>query len=110
MIRFVFRFVGLWILAAGFVALVRDGTKSIAGNAVFTTALSEDWTNIHASSLQAIEAAIARNVDPYIGGWLWDPVVLAILSAPTFVVLGVFGSMLILIGRRKKPLIGYGRD
>ena len=37
MIRFVFRFVGLWILAAGFVALVRDGTKSIAGNAVFIT-------------------------------------------------------------------------
>ena len=25
MIRFVFRFFGLWILAAGFVALVRDG-------------------------------------------------------------------------------------
>lgn len=110
MIRFVFRFAGLWILAAGFVALVRDGTKSIAGNAVFTTSLSEDWTNIHASSLQALEAAIARNVDPYIGGWLWDPVALAILSAPTFAVFGVAGSVLILIGRRKKRLIGYGRD
>src|SRR4029077_14993208 len=93
LIRFVFLFIGLWILAAGFVALVRDGTKSIAGNAVFTTALTADWTNIHASSLQALEAAIARSVDPYIGGWLWDPVVLGILSAPTFVVLGVLGSI-----------------
>jgi len=110
MIRFVFRSLGLWILAAGFVALVLDGTKSIAGNAVFTTALSEDWTNIHASSLQALEAAIAQRVDPYVGGWVWDPVVLAILGAPTFVVLGVIGSLLILIGRRKRPLIGYGRD
>jgi hypothetical protein len=36
--------------------------------------------------------------------------VLGILSAPTFVVLGILGSILILIGRRKKPLIGYGRD
>jgi hypothetical protein len=110
MIRFVFRFIGLWILAAGFVALVRDGTKSIAGNAVFTTALSEDWTNIHASSLQALEAAVARHVDPLVGGWVWDPVALGILSAPTFVALGVIGSIMILVGRRKKPLIGYGRD
>jgi hypothetical protein len=110
MIRFVFRFVGLWVLAAGFVALVRDGTKSIAGNAVFMTKLGEDWTNIHASSLQGLEAAIARHVDPYLGQWLWDPVVLGILAAPTFAVFGIIGSILILIGRRKKPLIGYGRD
>src|ERR1043166_2715970 len=110
MIPFVFRFIGLWILAAGFVALVRDGTKSIAGNTVFTTALSEDWTNIHATSLQSLEAAINRQVDPYLSGWLWDPVALAILSAPPFGVLGVIGAILILIGRRKKPLIGYGRD
>jgi len=110
MIRFVFRFVGLWILAAGFVALVRDGTKSIAANAVFVTRLSEDWTNIQATSLQSLEAAVARYVEPYVGGWVWDPVVLGILAAPTFVVLGILGSVLILIGRKKKRLIGYGRD
>ena len=58
MIRFLFRFIGLWILAAGFVALVRDGTKSIAGNAVFTTKLADDWNNIHASSLESLKAAV----------------------------------------------------
>ena len=110
MIRFVFRFLGLWILAAGFVALVRDGTKSIAGNAVFITQLSEDWTNIHATSLQSLQTVIAERVEPYVGRWLWDPVVLGILAAPTFVVLGIIGSILILIGRKKKKLIGYGRD
>ena len=45
MIRFVFRFIGLWVLAAGFVALVRDGTKSIAANAFVVTSLTEDWNN-----------------------------------------------------------------
>ena len=110
MIRFVFRFIGLWILAAGFVALVRDGTKSIAGNALFMTALSEDWTNIHGTSLQALETMIAQRVDPYVGGWVWDPLMAAILAAPTFMVLGILGAILILIGRRKKALIGYGRD
>jgi hypothetical protein len=110
MIRFIFRFIGLWILAAGFVALVRDGTKSIAGNQVFMTRLIEDWTNLHGASLQALEAAIAKHVTPYAGSWVWDPVVQTILAAPTFVVLGVLGSLLILIGRKKRKLIGYGRD
>jgi len=106
MIRFVFRFIGLWILAAGFVALVRDGTKSIAGNAVFITKLGEDWNNIHSTSLQLLQPAIERHV----AIWLWDPVMLTILTAPSWVVLGVLGSIFMLIGRKKKPLIGYGRD
>lgn len=110
MIRFVFRFAGLCILAAGFIALVRDGTKSIAGSAIFLTKLVEDWTNIHLNSLQGLEALIARYVTPYVGQWVWDPVAQFILNAPTFAVLGVLGAILILIGQKKKPLIGYGRD
>jgi len=105
MIRFLFRFVGLWILAAGFVALVRDGTKSIAGNQVFITRLGEDWNNLHPASLQSLQPVIERHA-----GWLWDPVMLGILAAPTWLVLGIVGSIFILIGRKRKPLIGYGRD
>jgi len=105
MIRFLFRFVGLWVLAAGFVALVRDGTKSIAGNAVFSTRLSEDWNNLHPTSLASIQPAIERHAP-----WMWDPVLLTILTAPSWLVLGIIGSIFILLGRKKKPLIGYGRD
>jgi hypothetical protein len=106
MIRFVFRFFGLWILAAGFVALVRDGTKSIAGNAVFITKLGEDWTNLHGSSLDALKELVER----YAGAATWELVTLYILGTPSWLVLGIVGSILILIGRKKKPLIGYGRD
>jgi hypothetical protein len=31
------------------------------------------------------------------------------LAAPTWLVLGVLGALLILIGRKKRPLIGYSR-
>jgi len=106
MIRFVFRFTGLWILAAGFVALVRDGTKSIAANAVFITRLAEDWNNIHSVSQDQLKALVER----YAGPWMWEPTAAYVLGAPTWLVLGIVGSILILIGRRKKPLIGYGRD
>jgi hypothetical protein len=106
LIRFLFRFIGLWILAAGFVALVRDGTKSIAGNALFTTKLAEDWNNIHASSLESLKALFER----YAGASGWEIASTYVLAAPTWLVLGILGSILILIGRKKKALIGYGRD
>jgi hypothetical protein len=106
LIRFVLRFAGLWILAAGFVALVRDGTKSIAGNALFKTSLNDDWINIHASSLDSVKAL----TEGRLGVQVWDLISAYILGVPTWLVLGVLGSFLILAGRRKKPLIGYGRD
>jgi hypothetical protein len=106
LIRFLFRFIGLWILAAGFVALVRDGTKSIAGNAVFITKLADDWNNIQASSLESLKVLVER----YAGAPGWELASTYLLAAPTWLVLGIFGSILILIGRKKRALIGYGRD
>jgi hypothetical protein len=106
LIRFLFRFVGLWILAAGFIALVRDGTKSIAGNAIFITRMGEDWNNLSAGSLESLKTLVER----YGGISGWEIVATYLLAAPTWLVLGILGSILILIGRKKKALIGYGRD
>jgi hypothetical protein len=106
MIRFVFRFAGLWILAAAFVWLVIDGTKSIAGNAIVVTKLSNTWYEISPSTLLRVQPTIEHHASE----WLWNSVVQTILEQPTWLVLGVLGSILILIGRKKKPLIGYGRD
>ena len=106
MIRFVFRFVGLLILAGGFIALIYDGTKSIAGGTPTFTPLGQIWNNVHSTSLQLLQPAIERHVSPF----LWDPIVLNILTAPAWIVFGVIGAVLMLIGRKKKPLIGYVRD
>jgi len=106
MIRFLFRFVGLWILAAGFVFFVYDGTRSIAANALHMTKLGEIWNAVHSTSLQLLQPAIERHV----AVWLWDPVILSVLTAPIWLVFGVLGALLILLGRKKKPLIGYARS
>jgi hypothetical protein len=106
MIRFLLRFIGFWILAAAFVALLYDGTKTIAGNQVYVTKLGETWNGLHSTSLQLVQPAIER----HLAQWLWDPVMLNILTAPTWLVLGIVGALLILLGRRKRPLIGYARS
>ncbi len=106
MIRFLFRFVGLWILAAAFIFLIYDGTKTIADRtSFFVTRTGEVWAAIHQSSLTALRPMLERQAV-----WLWDPVADTILRQPAWLVLGVIGVLLILIGRKKKPLIGYSRQ
>ncbi len=106
MIRFVLRFIGFWFLAAAFVALVYDGARAIAGSQVTFTKLGDTWNAIHSTSLQLLQPAIERHV----AVWLWDPILLNILTSPTWAVFGVLGVIFILLGRRKKPLIGYARS
>ena len=106
MIRFLLRFTGLWFLAAGFVLFVIDGTKSIAGNMIYLTKLSETWDAVHSTSRQALQLMIEKNILASV----LNPVVTTVLTTPTWVVLGVLGSFLILLGRKKKPLIGYARS
>jgi len=105
MIRFLLRTLGLLLLAAAFVFVVYDGTKSIAANALLYSKVDEIWSLIHATSLQQLQPFLEKHAPP----WLWDPVVRTILNAPATVVFGIAGIILILMGRRKKPLIGYGR-
>jgi hypothetical protein len=106
MIRFIFRLVGMLILAGGFIAFIYDGTKSIAGGAMAFTPLEQFWNNVHATSLQSLREAITLRAPD----WLWDPVALSVLQTPAWVVFGILGALLMLIGRKKRPLIGYARE
>jgi hypothetical protein len=107
MIRFVFRFFGLLLLAAGFIFLVYDGTRSIADQTLNITSVGYVWSNIHQNSLLLLQPAIERHVTP----WLWQGVIQPyVLEQPVALVLGILGALLILLGRKRKPLIGYARD
>ncbi|MBA3904713.1 MAG: hypothetical protein C0522_13755 [Rhodocyclaceae bacterium] len=105
MIRFVFRFVGLFVLAAAFVALLYDGTKTIAADQISITPLEQIWTYLDAASLQRLKEAVSRHAS----AWVWDSLFATVLTAPAALVLAILGALLMLIGRRKKPLIGYSR-
>ncbi len=106
MIRFIFRFLGLLLLAAAFILVIYDGTKSIAANAFYFTSVRTLWELVNAASLVKLQPLIRS----YAGGVLWDPVAVSLLAAPAWSLLGFLGIVFILLGRRRKPLIGYARS
>ena len=107
MIRSFFRLLGLLCLAVTFVLLVYDGTKSIADNMIYFTNVEEMWNRVYSRGPQDV---LKPTIDRYVGDWLWDPVMTRLFTAPTWVIAGILGIILIALGRKKKPLIGYTRD
>jgi hypothetical protein len=105
MIRFLLRTLGLLFLASAFIFFVYDGTRSIAANLLVYTRVDEVWSLLHPASLQQVQPWIEQHA-PH---WAAEPGAAAVLGAPAAVVLGIAGMILMLLGRRKKKLIGYGR-
>jgi hypothetical protein len=106
MIRFLLRFIGLLLLALGFIFLVYDGIRSISDGSILLTRTSEVWNVVHDRSLTAFQVLVER----YAGPDIWQVVISPILEQPASAVSSILGVILIVIGRKKKPLIGYARD
>jgi hypothetical protein len=105
MIRFLFRFFGLCLLATAFVLLVYDGTKSIANHDLLYTRLDDVWAIVDQNSLNALQDWLRHKFL-----WAWDPYLQRGFDLPAWMVAGIVASVLILLGRKRKPLIGYARD
>ena len=105
MIRGLFRFIGVLLLAAGFIFLIYDGQRSIADQTVRLTRLGEFWNDIHQTSQQSLQTLVEANVP-----WLWNSAGKVSLNQPTWAVLGVLGILLMLLFRPRRRLIGYARD
>jgi hypothetical protein len=106
MIRFVLRFVGLLLLALGFIFLVYDGIRSISDGSILITKTSYVWNAVNDASLQSFQAFIERRAGPDI----WQFGLAPLLQQPAAAVAAVLGIVLIVLGRKKKKLIGYARD
>jgi len=101
MFLFLFRFVGLWMLAGAFVALVIDGTRSITAGRLVILPLIDVWAAVHPASADRLTAA-GQDLSPWLQYALGF-----VLNAPLWIVLGVLGAFLVFIGRRRSRPIGY---
>jgi hypothetical protein len=105
MIRFLLRFIGLLLLATAFVFFVYDGTKAIANQQLIYMKFSEMWAIIDQNSLNEVQGWLKQRAM-----WAWDPYLQKLFDLPAWAVLGIVAMVLVLLGRKKKPLIGYARD
>jgi len=106
MFRFMLRSLGLMLLALAFIFVIYDGMKSIADRTFYATALTQFWIEIHAASLQSFQAAVTS----WLGDAVWKIGVQPVLDQPAAALFAVLGVILIVLGRKKRPLIGYARD
>ena len=84
MIRFLLRFIGLWMLAAAFIFLVYDGAGWVANGVLNSMQVGTLWASIHQNSLLMLQPAVERHV----AGWLWNPVIMTVLEQPVWLVFG----------------------
>jgi hypothetical protein len=106
MIRFLLRSLGLLLVAAAFFFFVYDGTQWIANRKFSISTVRYIWEQVNQNSLLLLQPAIEHHVPT----WLWQDVIQRFfLQAPVWAVLTVIGAILMLLGRKKKPLIGYAR-
>ena len=103
MLRVLFRFLGLMLLAAGFAAVVIDGTRSIASNGLVLTSFGEMATRLAPAKMPLLQAAIEKKL----GHWAWEPATTTFLAAPAWLIVGGLGGLLFLATRRRRAPIGY---
>lgn len=103
MLRVIVRFIGLMLLAAGFAALVIDGARSIASNAIVLTSLGEMFAQALPKSFPGWQSAIDKKFGP----WAWDPFMTTLLAMPNWLAAAALGALLFLLTRRRQVQIGY---
>lgn len=107
MIGFLARFVGLWLVAGALVGLVIDATKTIAAGTLVVTPLGQAWYWIAPAMLMSVQEFVQQKIEPFVGGWLWDPAMQSLLLLPTWLVFGVLGFLLTWFGGRRRRRMAF---
>ncbi len=91
------RITGIWLMLLAVVALVLDGTKSLAMSQLIWTSLGEQWLNISQKSLEATQYFIETKLHAIV----WNPFVYSLLLWPSWAIIGPFGLFLYWLARKK---------
>jgi hypothetical protein len=100
--RFLLRLLGYILVAAGFVALVIDGARSIANANWHFTALGEVLSALLRERYLLLQPTVERQLHPL----LWDPILLNLTLAPAALIGLLLGFLLLRLGARPAPSVG----
>ena len=77
----------------------------IANHQIVYTKVGDVWAIVDQTSLNLAQGWLKQKF-----AWAWDPVFAEGFDLPAWAIVGIVAAILILLGRKKKPLIGYARD
>jgi hypothetical protein len=104
MLRLLTRLIGLLLLAGGFIALIVDGTRSIAAGRLMVTSINRGASAVFPGLYQSIQSSVEN-----LSAFLWDPVLTTLMTAPVSVAFGGVGALLILLSHRRQAPLYYAR-
>ena len=99
----ILRFIAAAFLLVAVIALVQDGTRTMAGQGVVTTSVGEYWARTAPNTLKAAQAAVQR----YSHAIVWNVLIAPILRIPGWMLLGALGLLLAFAGRRRRRVNIY---
>lgn len=98
MFKALLRLLSMILLAVAVIMIVLDATRSIAAGALVMTPLGSSWMTLSPESLGWFETMVMSSLP----GFVWNPLLLAVLHLPGFAVFGVL-SLLVAMAGHKRP-------
>ncbi len=97
LLKFLFRLLGLALLAVAIISGISDASTSIAQSQVQLQPLGQLLFNLFPDTFPILQPAIERHVHPA----LWDPVLLTLMTWPVWAVLAPLGLAFLWLGARR---------
>jgi hypothetical protein len=92
------RFLASVLLLTAVLALVYDGTRTLAAERLVLTSAGEQWGKLFPTSLKNAQGFVQRTTHPLV----WDTTVRPLLTVPTWALLGGLGFLIGYVGRRRR--------
>jgi hypothetical protein len=102
MLRFLFRLLATVALAISVTMAVLDVTRTIAASSLVLTPLITSWITVSPDTLSAVQTFVVTKLHPLV----WDPLIVALLNRPGFVVFALLALLLYAVGHRPERRIG----
>ena len=103
MLSFLLRVIGLFLLAGGFIALIVDGTRSLAGSGLYVSSIDASLQMI----APAIHQSLEKSVLAHFPNFIWDPLLVHLLRIPLSAALLLLGGLCVILTHRDPQEFGY---
>jgi hypothetical protein len=94
------RFLSSALLLIAVIAIVYDGTRTLAAHTLVLTSLGEHWAKLAPATLPAARSAVQRYAHPLV----WEMGIGKLLLVPCWIVFGVLGLIVAYAGRRRRRI------